>query len=482
MPLSSPAATKSDELVRLAGEISRLKGRVVVVGLVGMNLPRDIYYKKELDVRLSMSYGPGRYDVEYEERGHDYPLAYVRWTEQRNMEAFLDLVSSQRVDVLSLISHRFPFERALEAYRLITEGKESTLGVVLQYAPSPEPEKIIVNSKKTLPSSGVIGVGFIGTGNFARSVLLPPLSKLENVSLRGVASGRGMSAKAAAQEFGFEYCSDSHEALIQDESIHAIFVATRHDLHGPLVRQILMAGKHVFVEKPLCINPEELQHIQLCVSDRKKGGNTPIAMVGFNRRFSELVRRMKESLSGRRTPLIASYRINAGFVPKESWVQDPIQGAGRIIGEVCHFVDTLRFLVGAPVRLVQAACVRSDQADHVDRDSVSINLSYEDGSVGNILYYALGNPAYPKEKLECAADGCTVLLDDYRRIEILSGRNKDKKSGKQDKGHAQEIRSFIEAVSSGGPEPIPFQELAETTMVTFAVHRALNTGETVLID
>jgi len=475
------AASPSSELAALAGEISRLKGRVVVVGLVGLDIPRDVYYKKELDLRLSMSYGPGRYDAEYEERGHDYPLPYVRWTEQRNMEAVLDLMMQGRLDVRSLITHRFPFDQALDAYALITGGREPSLGVVLEYDPSPEPARIPVFSRRTRKSAGAVGVGVIGAGNFARSVLLPRLARLPQVGLRGVTTGRGMTAKAVAAEFGFAYCSESAREVLEDESVHAVFILTRHDLHGPLVEEGLAAGKHVYVEKPLCIRAEQLGSIEQRLMEAAARPDAPLLMVGYNRRFSPMILRIREGLAGRGTPLVASYRVNAGFIPRDSWIQDPVQGGGRILGEACHMVDTLRFLVGSPVRTVQAACIRSDRSDHTDRDSAAVTLTYEDGSVANILYYALGHPAYPKEKLEAAADGACWVLDDFREWIEYRGNKTERKRARQDKGHDGELRAFVEAVSEGGPPPIPVAELLETSRVTFAIHQALDTRETVFL-
>lgn len=472
------ASAKGSELVELSGELARPKGRVVAVGLVGLNVPRDIYYRKELDLRLSMSYGPGRYDVEYEERGHDYPVAYVRWTEQRNMEAFLDLVVAGKVDVGSLISHRYPFESALDAYSMITGGKESSLGVILRYEASPEPGRIVIRDAKPGVSESIVTLGVAGAGNFATGVLLPRLKAMNGVSLKGVATAAGASARSVADKFGFEYCAESADALIGDDSINAILIATRHNLHGPLVRRALDAGKHVYVEKPLCTSEEELREI---VRTYRGMPVDRILMVGFNRRFSTIARQAKAALSERSSPLVASYRVNAGFISRDSWVQDPVEGAGRIIGESCHFVDMLRFLVGVPVKAVQAACIASDDVRQTNRDSVSVTLRYEDGSLGHILYYALGGKDYPKEKVELAFDGKSVVIDDYRTFETYGGR-KVRSGGKQDKGFDEELKEFTGAILSGGALPIPFQELVESTLVTFAVHEALNTGETVFLS
>jgi predicted dehydrogenase/threonine dehydrogenase-like Zn-dependent dehydrogenase len=470
------ASAKSSELVALAGELSRMKGRVVAVGLVGLDVPRDIYYKKELDLRLSMSYGPGRYDAEYEERGHDYPLPYVRWTEQRNMEAFLDLIAGGFVDVATLISHRYPFEKALSVYEMITGGKESSLGVVLKYDAKSEPARIMLSQKPTSAASTVC-LGVIGAGNFAKGVLLPRLKRNSAVALQGVVTARGTTAKTVGEKFGFAYCSENIDEVLSDDKINTVLIATRHNMHGPLVKKALLAGKHIFVEKPLCLNENELSEIVAAYVGQSAHATL---MVGFNRRFSPFIQRIHETIKTRSGTLVASYRINAGYIPKDSWVQDPVEGGGRIIGEVCHFVDTLRFLVGAPVRSVHAACVQTSDMRQINRDSVSVTLTYEDGSLGNIFYYAFGSKDYPKEKLEVACDTQSIIVDDYRSMEIY-GKKKEKASSAQDKGFDAEIDAFVTAITKGGQPPIPFADIVETTLVTFAIHEALNTGEMIFM-
>jgi polar amino acid transport system substrate-binding protein len=442
-----------------------------------LEVPRDIYYKKELDLRLSMSYGPGRYDVEYEERGHDYPFAYVRWTEQRNMAAFLDLTAAGQVNVSSLVSHRFPFNKALSVYEMITGGREGTLGVVLEYDAGDQPRRIAFREDIAESATGTLNLGVIGAGGFAKGVLLPRLKSRTDARLRGVVTGRGVTAKAVGEKFEFAYCAEDIDEVLLDPETNAVLIATRHNMHGPLVKRALEAGKHVFVEKPLCISEEELREIIVAHSSGIPGR---LVMVGFNRRFSSFALRVRDIVADRSNPLVASYRINAGFIGKESWIQDPAEGGGRIVGEVCHFVDTLRFLVGAPVESVQAASIRTSDARQTNRDSVSITIAYEDGSLANIVYYALGNKDYPKEKVEIACDGRNVVLDDYTSLEVFA-KKKTRVNSKQDKGFDGEIDSFLGAVLKGGPAPIPFGDLVETTLVTFAVGEALNTRETVFL-
>jgi predicted dehydrogenase len=439
-----------------------------------MDLPRDVYYKKELDLRLSMSYGPGRYDAEYEERGNDYPFAYVRWTEQRNMQTILELIASGSLDIGSLITHRFPFEKALETYDMILAGKEPFLGIILEYDEPDDQGKIVLKESTTDPA-GKVGLGVIGAGNFAKGVLLPRFKKMSQVGLKGIVTARGMSAKDVGSQFGFGYCADENSTLYNDEKINTILIATRHNLHGNEVKNALAAGKHVFVEKPLCLNAAELQDIVRIYTDKAEQKNAPVIMVGFNRRFSPFIQKIKGVLDSKVTPIVASYRINAGFIPKDSWVQDIDEGGGRIVGEVCHFVDLLKYLVAAPVRTVHASSVQSRDQTVTDRDSVSITLTYDDGSLANILYHAFGNADYPKEVLEIAVDNKTIVMNDFRRLEIFDKKRAKSKSA-QNKGFDEEIKAFVEAVEKGGGSPISFNEIVETTLVTFAVHKSLDTG------
>jgi predicted dehydrogenase len=475
------AADKSNQLISLAGEISRLKGRVVVLGFVGMDIPRDVYYERELDLRLTMSSGPGRYDVNYEERGWDYPLPYVRWTEQRNMQAFLELMATGRIKVKPLISHRFQFSQAMDAYKMILAGNKPYLGVIFEYEAPSESPTVIVAEPSDMSGTGEIALGVIGAGNFATSVLLPRFAKEPEVKLIGVATGRGMTARAVADKFKFRYCTGSKEEIFSDPSVNTVIVATRHNLHGPLVEQALKAEKHVFVEKPLCLTIKELASVRDIYGHMTDENKQKILMVGFNRRFSPFIVKAKSLLDNRSTPVVASYRVNAGFIPKDSWIQDPAEGGGRIVGEVCHFVDTLRAVIGAPVKTIQAGCIQTDDASHTNRDSVAIILTYRDGSMGTVLYHALGTAQYPKEKLEIIADGMIIELDDYSKLQVY-GRKKEKIKGKQDKGFDAEINAFSTAIIKGGPAPIPFSELMETTLVTFAIHQSLDTGQIISLD
>jgi predicted dehydrogenase/threonine dehydrogenase-like Zn-dependent dehydrogenase len=474
------ATDNSSKVIELSGEIARFKGTVVAVGLIGLNIPRSIFYSKELDLRLSMSYGPGRYDVNYEERGNDYPYAYVRWTEKRNMAAFLELVQKKYIDIEPLITHRFPFEKSLDAYKLISEDKERALGVVLKYSANEEPRRINLKPKiaSSIEPSKLIRIGMIGAGNFARNILLPRLAKIENVDFGGIASGKGINAKKVADQFNFQYCCNSPEEIINDPSINSIFIATRHDLHGALIEKAILAGKHVFAEKPLCISGHELVSIKELTENLSKKSTLPVMMVGFNRRFAPFISKICDIVQRRKTPIVASYHINAGMVSMDSWIQDPAQG-GRIIGEVCHFIDTLRFLIGYPVKKIYATCLDSGNENVADKDSIAVSLTYEDGSIATIMYYAIGNSRFPKEYLSIATDMNNFVIDDYRRLTIYTGNKVTKYRSKQNKGHYEELSRFITSVRGPKEVPIPFSELFETTSITFLIHKSLETGSAI---
>ena len=467
------AATSSNQPVELAGEISRHKGRVVAVGLVGLAIPRDLYYHKELALNISMSYGPGRYDPEYEERGHDYPFAYVRWTEGRNLEAFLDLVSERRVNVKKLVTHRFRIEEAERAYQLITgEVKETYLGILLRYDTDRELEKRIslAERKTTAPEKGV-RVGMIGAGSYARKFLLPNF-KAAGAQFQAIATASGISAREVGDKYGFRYCVSGADEVIDDEEVNLIVIATRHDTHAELARRALESGRHVFVEKPLALNEEELESVldAAAKSDRH-------LMVGFNRRFSPSAIAAKEFFKDARGPLSINYRVNAGRIPKQHWIQDPREGGGRIIGEVCHFVDLMQFLTGAPTTRVFAEAIASRNQEVISEDSVVITLRFADGSNGSIAYLAEGDKAFAKERVEIFGAGRTFVLDDFRSATSHSdGKEKHLRQRGQDKGQANEVREVCRAVLQGGPAPIALEDLAATTRATFRIIESLRTG------
>ncbi len=458
------AAAETNDPIELAGAIARDRAIVSMVGAVKMDIPRKIYYEKELQLRLSRSYGPGRYDEHYEEGGHDYPIGYVRWTERRNMEEFLRLVAAGSVKLDNLISHRFPIEQAETAYQIITgKNQQPYLGILLTYGDSDTRGK----SDKTIvlkaARQSALNLGVIGAGNFARSVLLPRLSKNSKVSLKGLATATGRNAKATAEQFGFGFCTTDYRELIARDDIDTVLIATRHDTHAKMTAESLRAGKTVFVEKPLATTIEGLNE----VSEALKQSNGRL-MVGFNRRFSSLSKEFREFFKDA-GPMAINYRVNAGPIPKESWIQGE-EGGGRIIGEVCHFVDFLQFLTGAePAGISAIQCAAGE-------DTVSIIISLSDGSIGNINYFANGDRGFPKERIEAFGGGRTAVLDDFRTLEMWrDGKRKISKRLSQDKGFDQELNAFVDAVVSGDEMPISWRSLEMTTMATIDIVESILT-------
>jgi predicted dehydrogenase/threonine dehydrogenase-like Zn-dependent dehydrogenase len=464
------ASSKSNEPINLAAEISRLKGRIVVVGMVGMTIDREPFYKRELELKLSLSYGPGRHDPAYEQSGQDYPLPYVRWTEQRNMEAFLALVAEGKVTPKRLVTHRFPIAEAERAYQLLESG-EPHLAILITY---PEPgEWPIERRLRLVPPplrAGGNGVAFIGFGNYAKGVLLPALRRAEGVTLTTVVTATGVSARHAADKHGFSVASTDPAAALEDKDTDTVFIATRHDTHATLTQAALRAGKHVFCEKPLAVDATGLAEI-VSATEHSSG----VLTVGFNRRFAPLLQKAKAALEPRTGSLVLLYRVNAGAIPPDSWIQRE-EGAGRVIGEVCHFVDALTFLAGSLPIQAQAITTR----DHAD--AVSILLRFADGSSGTIVYSSIGDAGVSKEYIEAFADGRVVQLDDFRRLtETRSGRSKATKAT-QDKGQQGLIAAFIEATRGKRAAPIPLAELVAVTEATFAIEESLRLGAPVAIS
>ena len=484
------AATPSSEPVHLAGELARDRGRVVVVGIVGMDVPRKLYYEKALELRMSRSYGPGRYDRFYEEKGLDYPIAYARWTENRNMQAFLQLLAEGKVNVTRLTTHRFPIERALDAYRLITEGTEPHIGVLLEYPETPSlTTRIHLHSASRVERSTLniqranvqcVTIGIIGAGNFATGVLLPALRKVEGVELRGICSQGGLSARAAANRFGFAYCTSDPNELLNDPDTHAILIATRPGSHAALVTAALAADKHVFVEKPLAVSLEQLRSIVRAFNAQRSN----VLTVGYNRRFSPFAQQLKAFFAHRSSPLVAVYRVNANYLPKDDWQHDPEEGGGRIIGEAGHFVDLLSYITGAPPESVWARAVGGNDGSLVRHENAALTIRFTDGSVGTIIYVTQGAPGFSKERLEVFGDGVTGVIEDFHRLELVRGsrRKVHRNWLSQDKGHQAELAAFVEAVRHGGPGPVPFEDYLLTTLCTFQAVESLRTGQPQLVN
>lgn len=455
------AGTSSLDPVNIAGRLCRSKGRVVIVGAVPTGFSRTNYYEKELELRMSCSYGPGRYDTRYEEDGLDYPIGYVRWTENRNMRCFLDL--APRLQLHELITHVFPFERAVEAFDLIASKSEFFMGVLLEYDRTKPLDRRPATSPASFKASPVKPtVGVIGLGSFARKFILPNISK--HSTLVGVANTHGAVACHIAKQYGFRSAWSSADGVLNDPEINTVFIATRHNSHAELVLAALRAGKHVFVEKPLCLREEELEDIAQAVN---KSGRA--LMLGFNRRFSPHTDWLQSQLSGA-APRCILYRINAGAIPGSSWIQNPAIGGGRILGEMCHFLDLAMFLAGVrPVSL--AAQVIPDPEDHWD--SVSVNLAFVNGSIATVVYYANGASSFHKEYLEVSCAGETVIVDDFRRSHKHGQRRWRFRGRGQDKGHAREIEAFLNAVEQGAPSPISFEDIYMSTRMTFDTIRSL---------
>lgn len=487
------ADTDSPDPVELAGEIARDKARVVAAGAVGLEIPRKSYYEKELSFVNSRSYGPGRYDPSYEVEGKDYPLGYVRWTEGRNLEAFVDLLGSKLVDIRPLISHRFPIDKAPEAYDLITgkQGK-SFLGVLLTYDHQPSTsaqdlsgeaasaDDVLSKQPRAISDIKQIKLGVLGAGNFASAVMLPAIGKISSIEKVGIASAGGVSAQSAAGKYKFHYATADADKVISDININTLALLTRHNQHAQQVVAGLEAGKHVFCEKPLALTKIELDSIFDVLENLLDPA--PVLTVGFNRRYAPFSQEIKSELQHRTEPLIAHYRVNAGYLPATHWLHDPKQGGGRIIGEACHFIDYLTFLVGeAPISV--AAFGLPDNGKYCE-DNLHLVLSFPDGSLGTIDYLANGDKSFPKERLEVFSGGHIIVLDDFRTLELVNGGKKQSFHSRfrQDKGHRSEWEYFQEAIIKHKSPPIPYAQLYGVSLASISAIEALHTGNTIPIS
>lgn len=476
------AATTSNQPIELAGEVTRRKGRIVVVGAVGLNIPRDVYYRKELEVKVSMSYGPGRYDRSYEEGGLDYPYDYVRWTEGRNIESVLDLVSSGRVNVRSLTTHRFPLEKAPDAYQVIEKGSESYIGILLDYdLTKPQEKTIPVAPAIQTKQLDRLGVGFVGAGNYSSVHLLPHLKKHAHVQLQGLVSATGLNAKLKAEKFGFAYCTTEIKPVLDDPAIETLFIGTRHSTHAEFTVAALDAGKHVFVEKPMVVSEEQLDAV-ISAYDRANAKQPTGLMVGLNRRFAPMVTSLKENFdTADRLQMI--YRVNSGAIPTSTWLHEPDEGAGMLIGEMSHFVDVMQFICGERPTRVFANALSLNSQKFADQDNLSMVISFDGGSVGTLCYNTVGNGKVGKERLEVYGGGGVAILDDFRSLETVKGdRSIRTKSANQDKGQQREVNETIEAFRTKGMAPIPFPELVATMRVIFAARRSATSGEAVEVN
>ena len=465
------AETPSSGPVNLASEVARDRGIVVAVGTVGLELHRKLYYEKELDFRVSRSYGPGRYDSAFEQKGRDYPIGHVRWTETRDMEAFVQLLADGKIDVEPLITHRFPIENALAGYDLISgQQAEPFLGVLIQYniEKKQEPRRLgLVASPKTALSQ--VRVGLLGAGNFARGVLIPAIRRDRETQLAGMCATSGPRARSLATKYGFGFCTTDEDEIYSDCSINTVVIATRHHLHARQIVRAIEAGKHVFCEKPLCLTEQGLQEIELAY-----GHANCHLMVGFNRRFAPMAQRMKKFLREAGGPFTMHYRINAGRLPPDHWINDPEQGGGRILGEVCHFVDFLSFISGSAPVAVQT---RGLPISNEEQDVVA-SIEFADGSLGTISYVCSGDRGYSKERAEVFGSDCVAVLDDFRSLDLVRhGKKRSARSWlRQDKGHVAEWKVFSECIRNSGPALIPFEEIVASTLATIRIVDSLRSG------
>jgi predicted dehydrogenase/threonine dehydrogenase-like Zn-dependent dehydrogenase len=477
------ADTSSNDPIELAGIIARDRAKVVATGAVGLNIPRKVYYEKELSFINSRSYGPGRYDSNYEENGNDYPLGYIRWTEGRNFQSIVDLLSGRKLKVESLITHRFPIEKGVQAYEVITgKKKESFLGVLLTYSEKEEEKSrkiqfptIVNRRQRPLWGSSIVNLGVLGAGLYANATLLPVIKNNKDFELVGIASSGGLHAQHSGKKFGFQYATSSEDEIINDPKINTVAILTGHDSHADLVVKALKAGKHVFVEKPLAING-----LQLSAISKQLKSSQSLLTVGFNRRFSPLAQQLKSSIVNRQSSLYAHYRINAGYIPPNHWTQDPVLGGGRIIGEACHFIDLITYLVGTPPVSVHAHALPNH--GKYSEDNVSMTFTFPDGSIGVVDYLANGDKSLPKERLEIFCDGTVAVLDDYVSLTVTKDGRKKVESMAQDKGWRNEMGAFAKALKEGGEPPIPYDHLIGVTRATFAALESIRTQNKVDIS
>ena len=478
------AASDSLDPINFAGAVSRKKGSIIILGAVPAGFDREPhFYKKELQVKMSCSYGPGRYDPVYEEKGIDYPVAYVRWTEKRNMQAFQELIASGKIDLSYLTTHTFDLENAASAYDMMMNQSEPFIGILIKYdiskAVNRNNNSLRLKTEKQSPAK--VSLAFIGAGSYAQSHLLPNIPKTKDISFEGVLTATSTSSRSVAERFGFEFCTGNEDDILYKDDINTILIATRHDSHADYVAKALTFHKHVFVEKPLCLSPDELEEIKNIYSDNIENpadGRVPHLLVGYNRRFSPLIVKLKQSLKA--SPMAMSYRINAGSIPADSWIQDPEIGGGRIIGEVCHFVDLLTFINGSLPLSVHAVAMKDSDGLN---DVVNISLKYKNGSIGSIGYYANGDKSLPKEYIEVFSNGCSATINDFKTLTVYAnGKKKEHKLLSQDKGQKTEVEQFLQSIRDGLDPVIPFSEIYNTSLTVFKIIESIKTSQSVKIN
>lgn len=476
------AATKSDLLVNQALEMTRKKGKVVVVGDIGLNINREPFYERELDFLISTSYGPGRYDETYEERGLDYPYAYVRWTENRNMQEYINMLARFKINFNALISKEYPFEEAEKAYQHLNELEDAPPSVLLKYSEScgakSHERKIEVAQKSETGrmKTDIINVAIIGAGSFAKTIHLPNLKKLSKLfNIHAIVSNKGSNAKETAKRFGANYCSTNYRDVLQDKKVDAVLICTRHNLHSPMTIESLKAGKHVFIEKPLCLNQRELDQIlEIYDYSRLTSHTPPILMVGFNRRFSPYAGYIRKLVKNRFNPMIINYRMNAGYIPLDHWIHKE-EGGGRNIGEACHIYDLFNFFTDTEVESVDTKAVNIKTKQYIPNDNFIATIKYKDGSVCILTYTSLGSKDYPKEEMEVYVDGKILKLVDYKKLDNFGAKNKRIKTKRDLKGHLTELKAFYDSIQSGRGV-IPFWQIVQATEISFKVEKLLFRG------
>ncbi len=471
------ASAKDDQIVHQSAQMSRKRGRIILVGVVNLNIERSDFYEKELTFQVSCSYGPGRYDNKYENAGQDYPYGFVRWTEQRNFEAILNSMSAGNLKVDELISERIDIARADKAYKMLTEDA-SKMALILTYPQGKTERKNTIRFKvanKNLSPVSKVVLGIIGAGNFAKMTMLPVL-KESGARLKTIADIDGVTGIHSARKFGFEIATNDYKQLLEDGEVNTVFITTRHDLHAKMVIQALEAGKNVHTEKPLCLNKDELQQIKASLSEHP----SQQLFVGFNRRFSPHAVKIKQLVSSLTAPLCMNWLINAGTVPSDVWIQNSKVGGGRIIGEGCHWLDFMLYLTGSPIKRVSATMLGQNCQEEVKTDKMSITVSFENGSIGTIHYFANGNKSYPKETFELFCQNKILKLDNFRKLTGYGFKSFKKMSlWSQDKGHNEQFKSFIKRINEGGDPLIPFEDIENVTLASFAAMESAQSGETI---
>lgn len=460
------AAAKSDAIVSTAFKMCRRKGRVVLVGDVGLNLNRADFYAKEIDFFISTSYGPGRYDSFYEEKGLEYPVSYVRWTENRNLQEVLNLMAAKKLQVMDMVSKIYPVAEADAAYESLKTASPKPLMVLLSYPQEDCQEVDVVTIATHAVQKEKIQLALIGAGGFAKGMHLPNIKQLSNLyQLRAVMSRTGTNAEAVAKQFGADYATTNYEKVLADDAVDLVLIATRHNLHADMVLAALQAGKHVLVEKPLAINAEELVKIEQFYQDRKEA---PLLLTGFNRRHSRYMQEIARHTSARQNPLIIHYTMNAGYIPLDHWVHTE-EGAGRNIGEACHIYDVFNFLTGAKAVSVSASSIQPNGSYYSTKDNFIATITYDDGSVANLIYTAVGSREYPKETMEVFFDGKMITLDDYKSMKGYGVKLAAIETKGSEKGQLEEIKEFGKVIKTGGEVPIPLWQQLQAMQIAFAV-------------